>query len=155
MRRQKSLKGWLIDLPLTVAVAEDLLADCPDRGRLSLAVWDFYEEEPPDDLPVMDLLLVSQVLHAESPEKNIELLSRLHPLLAPGARVVVHEFLVGDDRTSPPAAALFAVNMLAMTDSGRTYSAAEIEAWGAATGFEPEGSEALDDRSGLVVLRKP
>lgn len=154
LRRAPHLEACLIDLPLTISVAEDLLSGCPDRQRLRLEVWDFYSGAAPDELPVMDLVLISQVLHAESPEKNIELLSRIHPLLAPGGRVVVHESLVGEERVAPGPAALFAVNMLAMTDGGRSYTAREIEEWGRATGFEPEGSEALDERSGLVFLRK-
>ena len=154
LRRAPRLKACLMDLALTISVAEDLLGDCRDRGRLQLEVWDFYQQPAPDELPVMDLMLISQVLHAESAEKNIELLSRVHPLLAPGARLVIHENLVEGERVSPAAAAHFAVNKLAMTDAGRTYSADEIEEWGRATGFEPESREALDERSGLVFLRK-
>jgi hypothetical protein len=121
---------------------------------LRLVPWDFYREAAPKDLPRMDLVFVSQVVHGESPERNLALMRRLHKLTAPGGRVVVHEKLVEPDRTRPFEAALFAVNMLAMTDGGRTYTEDEILEWARQAGFEPEPGERIDDRSALVRFRR-
>jgi hypothetical protein len=62
---------------------------------------------------------------------------------------------VEEDRSTPYAAAMFAINMLAMTDGGTTYTAGEIEDWGRAAGFVPERRERLSPMSELVTLRKP
>jgi hypothetical protein len=61
---------------------------------------------------------------------------------------------VEEGRTSPADAALFAVNMLVMTEGGRTYTEKEILSWGTAAGFIPEPGERLHERSCLVRLRR-
>lgn len=102
----------------------------------------------------LDLLFLSQVLHAESPLANRALLARLAPLLADGGRLVVQEHVVQPSRTAPPEGALFAVNMLAMTPGGRRYTQEEIGAWARAAGLAPEGGRRLDGRSHRLVYRR-
>jgi len=154
-RRDPGVAPWLIDLPLTLEVARELLADSGVYDRVRFVAWDFYEEPAPPGLPAFDLVLVSQVLHSESPDANRRLLASVFPLVAPGGRVVVHENVVEPDRTGPVDAALFAVNMLAMTAAGRTYTEAELAAWGRAAGFESEPGRRLGPRSFLLTLRRP
>jgi hypothetical protein len=101
------------------------------------------------------MVFLSQVVHAESPERNRALLHTLWPLITPGGRLVIHENVVEADRTQPTEAAMFAVNMLAMTDGGRAYTEAEIAAWGKEAGFAFEGGERLSGRSYLIHLRRP
>jgi predicted nicotinamide N-methyase len=154
-RRAPDVEPYLIDLPLTLQVARRVLADSPVFPRIRFVEWDFYNADPPAGLPGFDLVYVSSVLHSESPERNRALLARVFPLVAPGGRVVVQEHVVEPGRTSPPEAALFAVNMLASTPAGRTYTEEEILSWGEAAGFVPEKGERLSGRSYLVRMRRP
>lgn len=154
-RRDPKLQPWLIDLPLTLEVARGILKDSGVRDRVRFVAWDFYEEPAPPGLPAFDLVLVSQVLHSESPEANQRLLQALFPLVAPGGRVVIHENVVEPERTGPVDAALFAVNMLAMTAGGRTYTEAELAGWGAAAGFQASSGRRLGLRSFLLTLTRP
>ena len=48
---------------------------------------------------------------------------------------MVRDYVMSSDRTSPPEGAMFAVNMLAQTTGGSTYTYEEIAAGLAATGF--------------------
>jgi hypothetical protein len=98
---------------------------------------------------------LSQLLHSASAASNRELLARLYRRVASGGRLVVRENTVDDDRSRPAAGALFAVNMLAMTRDGRTWTAAEIASWGEEAGFVAEGDERVEERSHLIVLRRP
>ncbi len=132
-----------------------MLADSPVFPRIRFVEWDFYNAEPPAGLPRFDLVYVSSVLHAESPERNRALLARVFPLVAPGGRVVVQEHVAEPGRTVPTEAALFAVNMLASTPAGRTYTEEEIVSWGEAAGFVRETGERLSGRSYLVRMRRP
>lgn len=150
-RRDAALEPWLIDLPLTLETARRVLAGRDEAARVRMISWDFYDDPAPSELPAFDLLFLSQVIHAESPQRNRALLGKLRPLLAPGGRLVIHENVVGPDRTSPPEAALFAVNMLAMTDAGRTYTEAEIGIWLREAGFVMETVERLSGRSVLIT----
>ena len=154
-RQDPAVEPWLIDLPLTLEVARELLADSGVADRVHFQPWDFYEAPAPQGLPTFDLVLVSQVVHSESPDANRRLLATLFPLVAPGGRVVLHENVVEASRTEPADAALFAVNMLAMTAGGRTYTEAELAAWGAAAGFVAEPGRRLGLRSFLLTLRRP
>jgi len=76
-----------------------------------------------------DLVLVSAICHMLSEEENQDLLARCVGALAPGGRVAIREFILDPDRAGPPAAALFALNMLVGTPRGNTYTEAQYRAW--------------------------
>jgi hypothetical protein len=154
-RRVPAAEPFLVDLPLTLEVARKILAGTEVAGRVRFVAWDFYEEPAPAGLPPLDLVFLSQVVHAEDDAKNRALFTRIAALTAPAGRIVVHERTVEEDRSRPYEAALFAINMLAMTAGGTTYTAGEIEDWGRAAGFVPERRERLSPMSELITLRKP
>ena len=153
-RRSPLLEPWLVDLPLTLEVARKVQAGSDVASRLHYAEWNFYRDPAPGGLPAFDLVLVSAVLHAEGPEENVALLRKLAPLMASGGRVIVHENTVEEDRTRPKEAALFAINMLAGTPRGRTYTQEEIRAWGEAAGFSFVSGRRIGPRNCLVEMRK-
>ncbi len=154
LRRAPGLEPYLIDLPLTLEVARRILADVPECEKIRFVAWDFYADPVPEGLPEFDLVFVSQVLHAETPGANLDLFRKLRPRVALGGRLVVHENVVDPSRTSPRAAAIFAVNMLAMTPGGRTYTEREIVEWGIEAGFEFERAERVGERSFLISFRR-
>lgn len=154
-RRKPDLEPYLVDLPITLGVARKLLARSPAFERFRFVAWDAYAEPVPGVLPALDVAFLSQLVHSESPEANRGLFAKLAPRISPGGRIVVHENVLDPGRSSPRAAAVFAVNMLAMTPGGSTYTEAEIVSWGEDAGLERESGARLGERSYLVVLRKP
>ncbi len=155
--RGEAVEAWLIDLPQTLATAAELAASGavpPRPDRVRTLAWDFFEDPAPADLPGFDLVFLSQVVHSEPPERNRALFAKIAGLLEPGGRLVVHEYFVDPGRTAPAEAALFAVNMLAMTPGGRTYTAAEVEGWARAAGLEPAGFERIQERTALATFRR-
>lgn len=154
-RRSPGLEPYLVDLPMTLDVARKIQGAGPEGRRFTYVAWDFYADPPPADLPRFDLIFLSQVIHSESPEANQRLFRRLLPVTEPGGRLILHERVVDPDRTTPKEAALFAVNMLAMTEGGRTYTEDEIGAWGEHAGYDLEGGERINDRSFLIRFRRP
>jgi hypothetical protein len=48
--------------------------------------------------------------------------------------ILVHEFILDDDRTTPVFPALFSLNMLTGTPEGRSYSLSELSGMLAAAG---------------------
>ena len=154
-RRLPAAELYLLDLPLTLETARDLLHRQGDGGRVQCVGWDFYHTPPPRNLPPVDLIFFSQVIHAETPEHNRALLRALRSRLAPGGRLIVHENVVEPGRTAPKESALFAVNMLAMTPGGRTYTEQEIATWGEEAGFIFAGGERIHARSYLLTFRRP
>ncbi len=154
-RRRPQAELFLVDLPITLEVARELLSRSEAGRRIRAVAWDLYAAPAPEELPPLDLALLSNVVHGESPEGNRRLFAKLFDRMAPGGRLVVAENVVDEGRTSPPGAALFAVNMLAMTSAGRTYTEEEILDWGRAVGFGAEPGESIDERTRLVRLRRP
>jgi len=156
-RRAPEHEPYLIDLPLTLDAARKMALDKDCPKNFHYIGWDFYNDPSPKDLPQFDLIFISQVIHAAGPEANLELFSKLFPLITPGGRVVVHERVVDPGRTTPKDAAVFAVNMLIMTSAGRTYTEDEIVTWAKAAGFVlgPRGSERINERSHLIEFQRP
>ena len=64
------------------------------------------------------------------------LLTRVREALKDGGRVVIRNFILDDTKTAPPAAAMFAVQMLVSTPRGRGYSNTEVRTWLRDLGFK-------------------
>jgi hypothetical protein len=67
---------------------------------------------------------------------------------------VIQEFIVDEDRTSPPFAALFALNMLVGTATGDTYTESEVRRWMAEAGLSGVTREEMPFGTSLIVGRK-
>lgn len=154
VRRHGQLSAVVVDLPLTVEVAREYVAGQGLSERVQARECDFYRADALDLGGQADGVLISQVLHAEGEEQNRALLRKLHAQVQPGGWVAVAENLVHPGRTSPVAAAMFAVNMLAGTTRGRTYTAEEITAWLADAGFTAEPCVEIGERTWLLLARK-
>ncbi len=83
-----------------------------------------------------DLIFISAICHMLSPEENLDLLRRSFRALAPGGRIVIQDFILEPEKTAPPMAALFSLNMLVGTQSGASYSEPEYAAWLRQAGFK-------------------
>jgi C-methyltransferase len=81
-----------------------------------------------------DAVIASHVFHHFNLDTCARLLKRLAAAIAPGGRILIHDF-VPDEARSSPAAALFAAVMLAWTREGNTYSYSEYKKLFTRTGF--------------------
>lgn len=101
-----------------------------------------------------DVATLGQILHSEGDERSRKLIERVFQALKPGGTIVIAEFVANDDRTGPPNALIFSVNMLVHTKTGRAYTFPEIRAWLDQAGFE--NAELVDIPSpSIIVARKP
>ncbi len=98
---------------------------------------------------------IGHILHSEGRERSRQLLRKTFAALAPGGTVVISEFMPNDERTGPPTPLLFAVNMLIHTETGDTFTFAELSAWLREAGFvKPRRLEAPSP-SPLVLATRP
>ena len=126
------MQATLFDLPPVIEMARDRLAAAGLLDRVELVGGDFYT----DELPLgHDLALLSAIIHQNSDAQNRMLYTKIFRALNPGGRVVVRDHVMSADRTQPTEGALFAVNMLAGTKGGRTYTFDEIKEGLTAAGF--------------------
>ena len=126
------MRATLFDLPPVIEMARDRVKAADMLNRVELVAGDFYKDELP---PGNDLALLSAIIHQSSYEQNEVLYGKIYRALGSGGRIVVRDHVMSADRTQPLEGALFAVNMLAGTEGGRTYTFDEIGAGLMAVGF--------------------
>ncbi len=126
------MRATLFDLPPVLEMARDRIHAAGVENRVSLVAGDFYKDPLP---PGHDLALLSAIIHQNSQEENKALYRRVHDALESGGRIVVRDYVMSSDRTAPLEGAMFAVNMLAGTRGGSTYTYEEIADGLSAAGF--------------------
>lgn len=129
---KRGVKATIFDLPETIRIARKVVRKEGAKG-IRFIEGNFHTGAIGSGY---DLVLLSQIFHAFSAQENISLLRKCHAALNPRGRVVVQEFPINDELTQPPQSALFSVNMLVGTESGRCYSPAEIKKWLKETGYK-------------------
>jgi len=102
-----------------------------------------------------NIATLGHILHSEGEPRSRRLLKKPFDALAPGGTIAVAEFVANDDRTGPPNAMIFAVNMLVNTDVGDTFTLPEISAWLTEAGFKNVRTLNSPGPSPLILATKP
>jgi hypothetical protein len=102
-----------------------------------------------------DMVFLSAVVHINSFEENRELVRKAFHALNPGGRIVIQDFVMDEDRTSPPMGAVFALNMLVNTAHGDTYTEREIREWLSSAGFAAAVRVDTGPATAMVIGVKP
>jgi ubiquinone/menaquinone biosynthesis C-methylase UbiE len=147
---KKGIQSTVFDLPETINIAKKVARRDGVKGIRFIA-GDFHVDSIGSGY---DLILLSQIFHAFSAEENIALLRKCNTAVNLGGKVVVQDFPINDNRTSPPHSALFSVNMLVGTERGRCYSPKEIKRWLSETGFKNIGITYLPETVLIMGERK-
>jgi cyclopropane fatty-acyl-phospholipid synthase-like methyltransferase len=129
---QPGLEVVVFDLPNVVPLTQGYVAAAGLSDRITTQSGDYNVNELGAGF---DLAFLSAIIHANSPEQNRALLVRCARALNPGGQVVIQDFIMDEDRTTPAFGALFALNMLVGTSGGDTYTEAEVNGWLEACGF--------------------
>ncbi len=122
-RQHPQLAATVFDLPTTRPFAEKTIARFDLSDRIRFTAGDYTAEEIPGHY---DVVWMSHILHSESPDVGVPLLKKVAAVLEPGGVLMVHDFILDDTLDGPLFPALFSLNMLVRTESGRSYSEKEI-----------------------------
>lgn len=98
-----------------------------------------------------DLALLGNIVHSEGERSSRDLFRRLYRALSPGGRIVIVDMIPNDERTGPPFALLFALNMLINTEEGGTYTLAEYTRWLNDAGFARVETADIGSHSPIVI----
>jgi predicted O-methyltransferase YrrM len=126
------MRATLFDRPEVIEMARRRLEEAGLLSRTTLVGGDFYRDEFPGG---HDLAFLSAIIHQNSPRQNLDLYRKIFRALVPGGRIVIRDHIMEPDRTRPRDGAIFAVNMLAATAGGNTYTYGEIQTGLAEAGF--------------------
>ena len=99
-----------------------------------------------------DLVLLTNFLHHFDAPACERLAARAFAALAPGGRCVTLEFVPDPDRVGPPAAAGFALTMLATSAAGDAYTFAEYDRTFATAGFARSEFHALPPTAQQAIV---
>ena len=147
------MRATIFDQPQVIEMARKRLGAEGVLDRIALVAGDFYKDELPGG---HDLVLLSAIIHQNSPEENVALYKNALRSLVPGGRILIRDHVLSPDRTQPPGGAMFAVNMLVATPGGNSYTLAEIRETLEAAGFVQVALIQPDERmNGLVEAFKP
>ena len=127
LKKNRRLQATVLDRPAALEVAQEIARPLKHGSRLNYQAGDFLTN------PIQgkyDVIWLSNVIHIYSADINTKLLKKLRARLNPGGQLVIQDtFLLDQQGLHPVETNLFAVTMLLYTESGNTYSAAEVKQW--------------------------
>lgn len=117
-------RATIFDLPIAIDEARKrLLRETEHADRITLAGGDFYRDEFPAGV---DCVWISAIIHQHDREASRAMYRKARQALANGGQILIRDVFAMPERTSPTAAAMFAVNMLTATKSGMVYTVEEV-----------------------------
>jgi hypothetical protein len=132
LRAVPEMKATLFDLPEVIELARERLSNEGLLDRTTLVAGSFYTQEFPGE---NDLVLISAIIHQNSPEQNLDLYKKVFRSLKRGGRILIRDHVMEPDRIHPRSGAIFAINMPVGTSGGGTYAYEEIAAGLSQAGF--------------------
>lgn len=123
LRACPNMCATLFDRAPVAELARVRLATTGLMDRVTIVAGDFYEDELPGG---HDLVFLSAIIHQNSPQENVDLYRKCRHAMLPGGRLVIRDHVMEPDHVRPASGAMFAVNMLAATPGGGTYTFDEI-----------------------------
>jgi len=118
------MTATLFDLPEVVDIGRKRLTEAGFVDRVRIVTGDYTKDDLP---PGHDLALLSAVIHSNSRDSNRNLFRNVYKSLEPGGTILIRDHFMDSTRTFPAAGAIFAVNMLAATSGGNTYTFEEVK----------------------------
>lgn len=152
-RRYPALSATVLDFPNVCEVGEKFVRDAGLSGRIRLQPGNALESRWPAE---QDAILMSYLLGGVPADSIPGLIEKARDHLRPGGVLILHDFMVDDDRTGPPLAAYWALQHMVFTPEGASLTAGVLGEMLARAGFqEPEVDELIAGMTKSVIARKP
>ncbi|HSQ36204.1 MAG TPA: methyltransferase [Candidatus Binatia bacterium] len=151
-RAGAGIRVTAFDRPVVLPLTRDYVRRAGLLSRIDLVAGDFHGDDWGQGY---DLILLSAIVHMNSPRENERLIARAARSLNPGGQLVIQDFIMAPDRTRPAAGAFFALNMLVATARGDAFTAAEVRGWMQAAGLKKIVRHATPFDASLLIGRKP
>ncbi len=133
LKKVKNLKATMFDLPDVINIAKKRIKKEGLCSRVNFTSGDFYTSDFPTG---HDLVWASAIIHQNSRKQNIEFFKKCYNALLPEGKIWLRDHIMDQERTSPKAGAIFAINMLVTTPTGSTYTFDEVASDLISSGFK-------------------
>lgn len=122
-RRDSAARVTAVDWPAVLEVAQETAESWGVGDTLSVLPGNYHEVAFPAEH--YDLVIVANVTHLESSERNASLFQRIYGALKPGGEIAVVDVLPTGGE-SELATALYQLGLALRTEQGRVFSQAEL-----------------------------
>jgi (2Fe-2S) ferredoxin/cyclopropane fatty-acyl-phospholipid synthase-like methyltransferase len=150
-KMNNEMESVILDLSQVTPIAQKHIADANLSDRIKTMNGDMRQDDFGNGF---DFVLISAICHMNSSDQNRDLMKKAFSAITPGGRVVIQDFVLHQDKTSPYTAAIFALNMLVGTQAGSTYSEQEYTSWLNDAGFEDIKLIRIPGPTALVIAQK-
>ncbi len=132
VRAGESVRATVFDVPKVLPLTKGYIAQENLSDKIDTVAGDFHTDAIGKGF---DLVFISAIIHINSPEQNQTLIRKASNALNPGGQIVIQDFIMDEDRTTPAFGTIFALNMLVGTEVGDTYTESEVRIWMENAGF--------------------
>jgi hypothetical protein len=143
-----AMSAVIFDLPNVVPITAEYIEKENMFDRISTLSGNYLRDDIGSGY---DLIFLSAVIHSNSNDENALLVKKCASALNINGKIVILDYIMNDDRTSPLAGAIFAINMLVGTDEGTTYTEKEVKEWLTAAGLNNFKFISAGEGNGLII----
>ncbi|MBI5323747.1 MAG: methyltransferase domain-containing protein [Ignavibacteriae bacterium] len=118
------LDASLFDYPNIIPFTEEYLKSEGFNKKINLMKGDFRTDNFGTGY---DMVFISFAMHHVTLWENIQLCNRIYDALKPGGKLIIHDYLINDNRISPEYNALLSIEMLVSSNGGDVYT--ETDYW--------------------------
>ncbi len=151
-RSHPDLTATIVDFPNVLEVADRYVVEAGLSDRITLLPGDARTIPWPD----ADVVLMSYLLSAVAGRDIPRLLQRARSALKPGGQLLLHDFVLDDDRLGPDLAALWFLAYLPASPDSASFTGAELQEELQQLGFrDVQVSPLVTDITKLITATSP
>lgn len=123
-RNNPGLRALIFDRATTEPFARQTVARFELEERIEFAGGDFKTDPIPGG--PYDVAWLSHILHSNTSKECYEIIEKSVGVMETGGLILVHDFILNNNKDGPEFPALFSLNMLLTGNGGRSYSQEEV-----------------------------
>ena len=151
LKAHRNLRASIYDRPQAIAVAMQNCMKHKVESLVGFIKGDFMTDPIPGRYGT---IWASHIIHAYGEEDNRRFLRKIYEALEPEGKLYLQDFYLDDTMASPTHSAVFAINMLVHTKSGRSFSRTEVTQWLAETRFKKISVEPSPPGAQILVATR-
>lgn len=151
VNKNPGMSGVVFDLPEVIKLTKRYTQKYSLEEKIDYIEGDYLQD---DFGSGYDLILLSQIVHINNYEQNKLLIKKCSDALNSGGQIIIKDFVMNEDRTSPAIGALFALNMLVATECGDTFTEKEMREWFENAGIKKITRKNTSYGSDLIIGKK-